>query len=237
MAIAHELGHPRLQQDLLALDEAAKKAFFINLYNIMTFHGILVYGRRSGLWNLYCFFIAPAVSYFLAGVPVSLDDVENGFLRAQPHYFQQTEQALQLQLQASKLDPRIHMALNCGARGCPAIGVYSSEADALDRELDDAVVGFVADDDNVKVTGSKLEVTELFKMYFTDFAGLGAKPGKKEDQLALARWILPFTRGAKRASLEGVLGDARFQLEWKSYNWATNGPDMPLYNRIYKPTW
>lgn len=32
------------------------------------------------------------------------------------------------------LDPRIHFALNCGARGCPPIRYY--EADALDERLD-----------------------------------------------------------------------------------------------------
>ena len=62
---------------------------------------------------IYFYFIAPAVSYFLAGVPVSLDDVENGLLRAQHHDFQQTDQALQHQLWVSEVDPHIHTALNC----------------------------------------------------------------------------------------------------------------------------
>merc|ERR1712232_196213 len=163
LALSAELANPRLRDSLVAMDDAAKKAFFINLYNAMTFHGVVVYGRRGGLWNLYCFFIAPAVSYSLAGTSVSLDDVENGIIRAQSQYFREPEQHLQRQLQIKTLDPRIHMALNCGARGCPAISVYSEDAATLDRELDEAVLSFVADDKNVRVSASssgyKLEVT------------------------------------------------------------------------------
>ncbi|CAK0866032.1 unnamed protein product [Prorocentrum cordatum] len=119
LAVASELASDRLWADLLASSTAQRKAFFINLYNAMTFHpkkencrdvsgceelasdsaetifcaaglvgrvglargGLVRAALRPGLWNLYCFFIAPAVSYLVAGVPLSLDDVENGLLR------------------------------------------------------------------------------------------------------------------------------------------------------------
>jgi len=247
LAVAGELADPRLQSSLLAMDEAAKKAFYLNLYNSMTFHGVVAYGRRSGLWNMYCFYIAPAVSYSLAGVAVSLDDVENGILRAQPKYFSDPDQSFQRRVQVDGVDPRIHMALNCGARGCPATAVYSGVASELDQELDDAVAGFVADDKNVRVvppsgpsSGASLEVSELFKMYISDFTRPGAKANNRDDQEALARWILQFLQGRKRELLADALDQPaarRITLKWLPYDWTTNGPDMPLEDRIYRATW
>eukprot|EP00441_Pelagodinium_beii_P017300 CAMPEP_0197660242 /NCGR_PEP_ID=MMETSP1338-20131121/50730_1 /TAXON_ID=43686 ORGANISM="Pelagodinium beii, Strain RCC1491" /NCGR_SAMPLE_ID=MMETSP1338 /ASSEMBLY_ACC=CAM_ASM_000754 /LENGTH=454 /DNA_ID=CAMNT_0043237561 /DNA_START=144 /DNA_END=1508 /DNA_ORIENTATION=- len=239
-ALAAELGEPRLRDDLVALSENERKAFFINLYNAMTFHGVVTFGKRPGLWYLYCFFITPAVSYRLAGVQVSLDDVEHGFLRAQPKYFQDADQELQRLLRLPEVDARIHMALNCGARGCPAVAVYSGGLE-LSAELDEAVVGFVADDCNVHITcdaeAVKLKLSELFKMYLQDFAGPDAKPRRPETQLALARWIAPFARGEKQELLQRVTeGGSQLKLEWLPYNWETNGTEMPLDNFIYVPS-
>mmetsp|Transcript_115261 Transcript_115261/g.367775 ORF Transcript_115261/g.367775 Transcript_115261/m.367775 type:complete len:513 (-) Transcript_115261:115-1653(-) len=239
-AVAAELSHPRLREELLAMDEAERKALLINLYNAMTFHGVVEYGRRSGLWNLYCFYIAPAVSYSLAGVQVSLDDVENGLLRAQPGYFQHKDADFQRQLRMSSVDPRIHMALNCGARGCPAVAVYHAEM--LDEELDEAVVAFVSDDNNVQVTDMsedtiEVALTELFKMYLADFAGEGAKPGRQASRLALLRWLLPYLRGVKAQFVSAALATdspPHVRVEWLPYDWATNGPDLPLKSRIYR---
>ncbi|CAJ1356347.1 unnamed protein product, partial [Effrenium voratum] len=168
-ALAAELGQPRLQPQLAAMPEEDRKAFFINLYNAMTFHGVATFGRRSGWWYLYCFFITPAVSYRIAGVQMSLDDIEHGLLRAKPGYFEAEGQEFQRQLRMPSVDARIHMALNCGARSCPAVAVYSGEH--LSSELDAAVAGFAADDGNVQISeGPKLRlaVTELFKMYQED---------------------------------------------------------------------
>lgn len=238
-AAAAELGDPRLKPQLLGMNEADRKAFLINLYNAMTFHGLVTFGRRPGRWYLYCFFFTPSVSYRLAGVQVSLDDVENGMLRRQPGYFEGEDQSSQRGLRMSQLDARIHMALNCGSRGCPAIGVYHGTA--LEAELSDAAAAFCAGnvsasrgaDGRVQVTAS-----ELFKMYIVDFAGTGADASKRSGQEGVIRWVLPYARTQLQelltAALEG--GKADFRFNWHPYDWSTNGPDMPLDSRIYTPT-
>jgi len=228
-ALAAELGQPRLQSQLTSMAPEERKAFFINIYNAMTFHGVTTFGRRSGVWYLYCFFITPAVSYRVAGIQVSLDHIEHGFLRARPDYFEAEDQELQRKLRMPKVDARIHMALNCGARSCPAIAVYSGKD--LSSELDTAVAGFIADDGNVLITdNSKLQlgVTELFKMYLEDFID----EGEKDTGKALAQWILPYATGEKKALLERATKEP-VQLEWLPYDWETNGPDVPLDNYIY----
>lgn len=246
LALGAELGEARLQGDLERMREEERKAFFINLYNAMTFHGIVRYGRRPGLWNLYCFFIAPAVSYNIAGVQVSLDDVEHGLLRAKLGYFagEGSAPAFLRKLRMASVDPRVHMALNCGARGCPAIAVYS--ADALEEELDGAAEGFVADDGNVRLVSlgrgegaSELELTELFKMYLQDFVGEKFKEGSQEANQELLRWIVRFARGSKREQLLAALtlGAGPLHVRWLPYDWSTNGPDLPLERHVYRPTW
>jgi len=236
-ALAEELGDSRLYNELLKMGMNDRKAFLINLYNAMTFHGIVSYGRRPGWWNLYCFFIAPAVSYSLAGIPMSLDDVEHGLLRARAEYFSESIQEFQRSLRMPTVDPRIHMALNCGARGCPAVAVYHGSS--LDEELDAAVTAFVADDRNVSITNNIPACTELFKMYFEDFVGSGFKPNSPEGAHALVKWILPFARGEKRELLAALVApDATaFCIKWLPYDWQTNGPDIPVDKRVYTPTW
>lgn len=243
-ALACELSHPRLQQELLDLTECDRKALLINLYNAMTFHGIVAYGRRPGWWYLYCFFITPIVSYSLAGVAISLDDIENGMLRLLPGYFMAEDQEFQRRMRVGRLDERIHMALNCGAQGCPAVGVYSGPT--LDAELDEAAATFVADNKNVKVQtsddgGIHVALSELFKMYISDFAGWDADANEASGHIGVVRWVLRHARGEKQELLVAALACSatspqHFKFEWLPYDWSTNGIDMPLDSRVYTPT-
>eukprot|EP00966_Prymnesium_polylepis_P276217 6381421-Prymnesium_polylepis.1 len=77
--------------------------------------------------------------YKLAGLRFSLDDIEHGILRCNtpppgadaPPFSAADDARAPLALQ--QLDPRVHFALNCGARSCPPIKVFS--AGRIDEEL------------------------------------------------------------------------------------------------------
>merc|ERR1740138_1301228 len=131
----------------------------------MIFHGVAEFGRSAGTWFKYAFFITPLVSYRVGRARLSLDEVEHGLLRRRPGYFKEEAQADCLPLVMQKVDPRIHMALNCGAKGCPAVAVYSGKT--LDAELDDAVAAFVASDANMLLEPEKGRVgfSLIFQMY------------------------------------------------------------------------
>ena len=45
-------------------------------------------------------------------------------------------------LAIEKMDPRVHFALNCGAKSCPPVRVFSPPP-ALDKELKAAATAFV----------------------------------------------------------------------------------------------
>jgi len=73
-------------------------------------------------------------------------------------------------------DPRVHFALNCGARSCPPVSYYAGET--LDRDLGLAATGFCEDDANVSARVSRasngatvflVKVSALFRWYRGDF--------------------------------------------------------------------
>ena len=73
-------------------------------------------------------------------------------------------------------DPRVHFALNCGARSCPPVSYYAGET--LDRDLGLAATGFCEDDANVSARVSRasngatvflVKISALFRWYRGDF--------------------------------------------------------------------
>jgi len=264
-ALAAQLGAEQrrneIQKALEAMSENERKAFFINLYNVMTFHGVTQYGRKPGSWNLYVFFITPIVSYVVGNSRLSLDDVEHGILRAQPGYFSDLRQSHSRPLRMPKVDPRIHMALNCGAKSCPLIATYSGAN--LDAELNDAVEAFVADDANVllelkpltpsygngrdrqtrngrDITQPFVSVSQIFKFYTADFVGEPAPTKDAEIAIGLLQWMIPFMRGEKKSKAEKCVqlfqqATPGAKFEWLPYNWETNGVNEAVDSKVYKP--
>ena len=72
-------------------------------------------------------------------------------------------------LALSPLDPRIHFAINCGARSCPPVDVYRAEA--IDAQLDLATRSFV--NAEVMLENGRLVCSRLFKWYRRDFDAAG----------------------------------------------------------------
>ena len=82
----------------------------------------------------------------VGGQGYSLDAIEHGVLRlnARPPYRLRRPFAAgdpRRGAAPSRLDPRIHFALNCGARSCPPIRAYG--AAELDPELERTTSGYM----------------------------------------------------------------------------------------------
>ena len=96
-----------------------------------------------GFWKLHC--------YNIGGLVYTLDQIEHGVLRTnkgniddddnednddvfndalghpatgKPEFDEADPRS---QVSLTKLDPRLHFALNCGARSCPPIRVYTED--------------------------------------------------------------------------------------------------------------
>ena len=161
----------QLYNELAGID--SRKTFWINIYN--AFVQILLKkqepdlkrpGPRRKFFN--------SKSIYLSEHLLSLNDIEHGMLRHSallwgfgylrnsfPNHF---EKKMRI-----PLDYRIHFALNCGAKSCPAISYYSPGK--LDDQLDQAMNSFLEEDVEFNKHSRILYVSSIFNWYRGDFGG------------------------------------------------------------------
>mmetsp|Transcript_30 Transcript_30/g.64 ORF Transcript_30/g.64 Transcript_30/m.64 type:complete len:548 (+) Transcript_30:186-1829(+) len=201
---------------LPCMNEKVRRAFMINLYNLMTKHAYIKVGVPSTSLRRASFF--GGLSYNIGGVILSFNDIEHGILRANTHPPYHLRKPFskfgdkRASLALSELDPRIHFALNCGARSCPPIRYFSVEA--IDRELDIAAQAFVSDDDNVFIDEDRnaLSLTMIFHWYRADFADSKSK---------LPDFIVKYLHGKRREALERMINlGKKITIEFKPYDWS-----------------
>jgi|SRR5690242_8769045 len=152
-------------------NDAAKKAFWINIYNAHTqlqlFKHRELYPHRGKFFNTRFVLVA--------GHRLSLDDIEHGILRRSklkwsggylnkcfPGKFEK-------QFRVDKLDCRIHFALNCGAKSCPPIAFY--EPSSIDRQLDMATANYLQTEAAYDGKHNILKLPALMSWFRADFGG------------------------------------------------------------------
>ncbi|HEY9500696.1 MAG TPA: DUF547 domain-containing protein, partial [Pyrinomonadaceae bacterium] len=89
----------------------------------------------------------------LGGRKLTLNDLEHNIIRKQFS------------------DPRIHFALNCGARSCPALRPGVIAQNATDDELEEAARRFINDPRNARFDQSSmtLYLSKIFDWFAVDF--------------------------------------------------------------------
>ncbi len=200
-----------LRPDALAAalpDDAARIAFWLNVYNAAVRTRLLrdpaAYRRR---WR---FFAAPAVT--VAGRRLSPNAIEHGILRRSAflaglgYVRNPAPFRFERQLRVERVDPRVHFALNCGARSCPPLAAWDPAT--LDGDLDRATGAYLAAESARSADGRELVVPRLLRWYRGDFGG-------REGILSLLR-------------RHGVLaaGDSPC-LRYADYDWTLDLTDGP----------
>lgn len=175
---------------LKAMNANTKTAFVINLYNLMIKYSFVKLGVPTTDASRHVFFDGVCVN--IGGTNFSLNDLEHGILRANAKAPYRLNKQFSLMdgrksFSLGKIDPRIHFALNCGAKGCPSVQRYTLEA--LDEELRLAALAFCEQDDNVLVdeANNTLGLSKIFYWYMGDF-------GKYQLVLFtvwLHHWLIP----------------------------------------------
>jgi hypothetical protein len=192
-------------------ERANRLAFWINVYNALVLHAIVGLGVRRSVVRAWNFFGRAA--YRVGRFVFSPDDIEHGILRGnrrrvlppfRPFGVADPRRALAL----APLDPRVHFAINCGARSCPPVGVYRPAQ--LDIQLDLAVRNFVNTD--VTLEAGRIVCSRLFKWYRRDFEGVGGVHG------FLLRYL---DDGPVRRSL---IGSASPPVGFRSWDWSLHRP-------------
>jgi hypothetical protein len=185
----------------------ARLAFWINAYNDLVIAGIQEFGIRDSVWEIPDFFDRPSCS--IDGQIFSLNDIEHGVLRGnrpnplsglRPFAFDDPRAAHAL----IPPDPRIHFAINCGARSCPPTRRFDTHG--LEGQLEAAARNFVTRE--VYLAGDALVASLIFKWFADDFA---EQPGGLAGFLAAHLEDGPVRRA--------VLAGGTERITWREYDW------------------
>jgi hypothetical protein len=180
--------------------EAARKAFWINLYNA----GVqwLLKRRPEYFQNRWKFFRKKRI--VVARHILSLDDIEHGILRhskikwAMGYLDKLFPSQFEKECRVKRLDYRIHFTLNCGAKSCPPIAFY--EPGSIENQLDTATQNFLQSEIEYDPVNNILHLPKLLQWYRADFGG-------KKGILKILR------------TYHLIPSDKKPKLKFKSYNW------------------
>lgn len=183
-------------------NDDAIKTFWINVYN--AWYQILASREKLNRPKIFT-----DKKITIAGKKFSLDDIEHGILRKYrwklgmgylPRFF---PGKLIKRLAVSKIDYRIHFALNCGATSCPPIAFYSYEH--ISKQLNMAMKSFLSSETDINNKKKEVRVTKIMDWFRGDFGG---------------------KKGIRRIVKEVLKKDVDdYKLKFKAYNW-----DAALHN-------
>jgi Protein of unknown function, DUF547 len=160
------LNYGRLHNGLN--NDNAIKTFWLNMYN----GWFQVLAAKRKLKNPEIF---KSKQIIIASKKFSLDDIEHGILRKfrwkyskgyLPSFF--PGKTIK-QLAVEKIDYRIHFALNCGAKSCPAIAFYTYNN--IDKQLNQAAKVFLKSETDIDSINKTVSVTMIMSWFAGDFGG------------------------------------------------------------------
>ncbi|MFN2376028.1 MAG: DUF547 domain-containing protein [Candidatus Binatia bacterium] len=176
-----------------------KLAFWINAYNAFTIRLILDHYPIDSIRSIG---FLPGAAFRKAFIQlpnlrdgwISLQTIEDDILRAE---FE---------------EPRIHFAIVCASKSCPALASNAYTADALDFQLDRSARTFLADSTKNRWDASTRTflLSSIFQWFRSDFE----KPAGTLKQF-LQRYVDP--------KISPEIGTDDVQLQFLAYDWSLNG--------------
>ena len=193
-----QLNFDSLQLGLI--NDAQKKAFWINIYNGYT--QIILKKNPEKYKKRNHFFKAKQIN--IAGKKLSLDQIEHDFLRRTKikwslGYLNKIfpgKTAKSLRVDA--LDYRIHFALNCGAKSCPPIAFYN--ATQISTQLDAATEAFLKSEATFIAEENKVMLPAFMSWFRRDFKG-------KKNMLQILK------------SFKIIPPESKPNIKFKKYSW------------------
>jgi hypothetical protein len=128
------------------------RAFWINAYNLTVIKSVVAqYPLKSPL-DITGFF--DKKTHSIAGVKITLNDIENKLLRGQFNN-----------------DPRFHFVLVCAGLGCPPIIKEAYLPNTIEDQLDRQTTLTLNNSEFIKVNEkkNKVQFSQIFEWYTTDF--------------------------------------------------------------------
>lgn len=182
--------------DLDALSRHARLALLLNAYNAFTLRLILDHPGIDSIQDIPAEARWRAPRWRLGGEAVSLDALENAWIR--PGFG----------------EPRIHFALVCAALSCPKLRNEPYTGAQLVAQLDDQSRHFFRQPAHFRWDPSRPEVklSEILDWYREDFG---------PSERAVVEWTLPYLDAADARALRHA-GD-RLRIGYVRYDWGLNG--------------
>jgi len=197
--------------------EKRRIAFWINAYNALTVQLIIDHypikagglsalrfprnsiRQISGAWD--------KITFPVMGRPMTLDNIEHDTLRVDFN------------------EPRIHIALVCAAKGCPALLRRPYRGETLEAQLDDRCTVFFSRPEYFRIdrTGNVVYLGKVLDWYRDDFPvtyGVpdGRFPGHKGTEAALLNFAGKYLSEADRSYLR----TAEYDVKYLDYDWSLN---------------
>ncbi len=174
-------------------------AFWINAYNAYTVRLILDHYpigsiRSIGLLPGAAFRTAFIPMQSLMGKAISLENIEHGILRKEFH------------------EPRIHFAIVCASKSCPALRSEAYLAAELEQQLEDQARRFVRDPSKNRFDGGSrtLYLSSIFTWFREDFEGAAGR---------LVDYVSRYADEPTAAALR----EPGVRIEFLEYDWSLNG--------------
>lgn len=151
--------------------DTQKIAFWVNIYN--AFIQISLSENPDLYKNRSAFFSDERIK--IAGEILSFDDIEHGIIRKSRcklswGYLRTPFRAKwERKLRVDDIDWRIHFALNCGAKSCPPVAVYSPEK--LNQELDFMTKEYLKEQTTFNKETKTATSVALMSWFRADFGG------------------------------------------------------------------
>lgn len=181
-ALYKNLTVKRLSEELTT--DKQKIAFWVNTYN--EFIQIKLNANPSLYEDRGRFFSMKQIA--IAGRLCSFEKLEHGIIRRsqKPAGLGYVKKIFpgrfERKLRVGERDHRVHFALNCGAKSCPPVGIYSSAK--LDEELNYMGTRYLKNNTTYDADTKIVKSTTLFSWFRGDFGGLdGAKQILKNEEL------------------------------------------------------
>jgi hypothetical protein len=183
-----------------ALETDQKKiAFWVNIYN--AFIQISLTENPDLYQDKGKFFSEERIK--IAGEILSFDDIEHGIIRKSKvkislGYLDKWFVAKwERKLRVNHLDWRIHFALNCGAKSCPPVAIYSAEN--LDNEFDFMTKEYLKEQTTYNKETKTATSVALMSWFRGDFGG---------------------NSGAREILFDyGITPEMPKELDFKTYDW------------------
>ncbi len=190
------------ESDFNASSKEEQIAFLINVYNAFMIDLVIQNHPVSSVKKIGIPFVGPWKKAYIPvfGRKLSLDDVEHGMLRKNYN------------------EPRIHFGVNCASVSCPPLRAEAFVGRRLGAQLDEQAGLFFTNESENSFDSAKgvLSINPILKWFSEDFTKTG-DPGL----VSYVSQYLPALAAELRAGKAKADG---IRVEFKSYNWALNGP-------------